>query len=436
MKRITILGAGIAGLTTALHLAQAGLEVDVIEARDRIGGRIWTVHDDAVDAPIELGAEFVHGRVEQLFRYATPGQIDFDEGKGSFWCEEDNALKLCNFFDQVDDILERMKKHNGADISAQDFLDQQRDIDDRKRRRTTNYIKGFHAADPGNIGVAAINLDTTAEEQTDSDRTFRIHQGYGALVDSLRRQCDRLGVKFYLNHVVTRVDWSGEFVRVQSTHQGNSIEFSGDACVVTLPITILKSSPGTTGYVEFRPPLAEKKDALDGLVMGHVLRVAIVFREPFWSNAAIVGCNDLADMKFLFSDDEWFPTWWTLEPRRVPMLTAWSPAGASERLSGQPRDEVIEVAKTSLAKILGISPKTVQGYFVSAHFHDWISDPFSRGAYSYARVGAADSFRQLGLPLARKLFFAGEATEHTGHHATVHGAIASADRVATEILVS
>jgi len=82
MKRITILGAGIAGLTTALHLAQAGLEVDVIEARDRIGGRIWTVHDDAVDAPIELGAEFVHGKVEQLFRYAMPGQIDFDEGKG------------------------------------------------------------------------------------------------------------------------------------------------------------------------------------------------------------------------------------------------------------------------------------------------------------------------------------------------------------------
>ena len=54
------------------------------------------------------------------------------EGKGSFWCEEDNALKLCNFFDQVDDILERMKKHNGADISAQDFLSQQRDVDNRK----------------------------------------------------------------------------------------------------------------------------------------------------------------------------------------------------------------------------------------------------------------------------------------------------------------
>ena len=434
MPSVSILGAGIAGLSAALHLAQAHFQVDVIEARDRIGGRIWTIQDAALDAPIELGAEFVHGNVPQLFRYSIPGQLDFEAGKGSFWCDENGKLSICNFFDQVEDVLERMKQYKGEDISAQEFLNQQRDVDDLKKHRAIKYIKGFHAADPSDIGVSAINLDTIAEEQTNSDQTFHIRQGYGALVDYLRKQCESLGVKFHLNHTVRKVDWSHDGVRVQMTSASNLVEFASDIAIVTLPVSILQAEPQTESYVEFVPPLREKQMALDRLVLGNVLRVALVFREAFWSNASIVGRNDLVDMKFLFSDDEWFPTWWTLEPRRVPMLTAWSPATASEQLAGKHRDEVTEIARRSLARILKVSPATIEEHFVSSHYHDWISDPFSLGAYSYARVNGVNCFRELGRPLGRKLYFAGEATEFTGHHATVHGAIASADRACAEIL--
>jgi monoamine oxidase len=69
-----------------------------------------------------------------------------------------------------------------------------------------------------------------------------------------------------------------------------------------------------------------------------------------------------------------------------------------------------------------------------AYFHDWQSDPFSRGAYSYGRVGADGAQQVLAAPLEKTLFFAGEATDTSGHNGTVHGAIASGHRAAREIL--
>ena len=71
---------------------------------------------------------------------------------------------------------------------------------------------------------------------------------------------------------------------------------------------------------------------------------------------------------------------------------------------------------------------------VAAHTHDWQADPFSCGAYSYAVAGGAEAPRDLAAPIADTLFFAGEATDFTGHHGTVHGALASGVRAAQEVL--
>ena len=70
----------------------------------------------------------------------------------------------------------------------------------------------------------------------------------------------------------------------------------------------------------------------------------------------------------------------------------------------------------------------------AASFHDWQSDPFSRGAYSYAKVGADGAQKALGAPVENTLFFAGEATDTSGHNGTVNGAIASGYRAAAEII--
>lgn len=209
MRRVIVVGAGVAGLSAAIRMAEASLEVELVEARERIGGRVWTEHPSGIEAPVELGAEFVHGKVDEIWRYQRPGKIDLYEGLGSRWCEQDGKLAICDFFEQVNEVLGRVSKYSGPDIPFQQFLDNLGEIQPQVRQRTLNYVMGFHAADPREIGVKAIQIDSEAEERTEGNRTFRIRQGYDALIRNLQWECERLGVRISLGEVVRRIDWGG-----------------------------------------------------------------------------------------------------------------------------------------------------------------------------------------------------------------------------------
>ena len=120
-------------------------------------------------------------------------------------------------------------------------------------------------------------------------------------------------------------------------------------------------------------------------------------------------------------------------PAKLPIIVGWAPFRCAEKLSGQSREFVIQRSLESLASVLQIDVRTLQDSLDGAFFHDWQSDPFSRGAYSYAKVGADGAQQSLGRPLDNTLFFAGEATDTSGHNGTVHGAMASGYRAAADI---
>lgn len=141
-------------------------------------------------------------------------------------------------------------------------------------------------------------------------------------------------------------------------------------------------------------------------------------------------------MSFLFSHDEWFPTWWTALPAELPIITGWAPFRCAEKLSGRSRDYVVQRSLKTLSSLLHVKPHQLESLLDAAYFHDWQSDPFSRGAYSYGKVGSDGAQEALASPLQGTLFFAGEATDTSGHNGTVHGAIASGQRAAREILHS
>jgi monoamine oxidase len=141
-------------------------------------------------------------------------------------------------------------------------------------------------------------------------------------------------------------------------------------------------------------------------------------------------------MGFLFSDDKLFPTWWTTMPDKFPLITAWAPFRSAEALSGKSESFVIEKGLRVFANLLGIERRHVDSEFEAAYLHDWQADPFSRGAYSYGKVGSRGAQQTLGSPLAGTLFFAGEATDTSGNNGTVHGAIASANRAVAEMMES
>ena len=200
---------------------------------------------------------------------------------------------------------------------------------------------------------------------------------------------------------------------------------------------LLYRTTGQLGAIEFVPQLpAEKIASLGKVEMGEIVRVVLQFRDRFWER--ITPRNDspksLSEMSFLFSEDEFFPTWWTSMPKKLPIITGWAAFRSAEQLGRLDRSHIIKRSLETLASLVGASLKLIENQLQATYFYDWQRDPFSRGAYSYGKVGASAAQKALAAPVANMLFFAGEATDTTGSNGTVHGAIASGYRAAKEII--
>src|SRR5262249_27162921 len=125
MKRLDaiIIGAGAAGLAAAMELVKAGRRIAILEARDRIGGRIHTGHDPAWPLPIERGAEFIHGKPRQTFDILSRAAIGAYDVVDTHWRQTNGRLiRQGNFWSKIEDVFERIDRHRGADLSFQQFM--------------------------------------------------------------------------------------------------------------------------------------------------------------------------------------------------------------------------------------------------------------------------------------------------------------------------
>jgi len=438
---VIVVGAGAAGLSAAVDLARAGVSVIILEARNRVGGRMFTQRDPVCHAPIEFGAEFIHGLPPEIWEPLQARNAKIEEVSGEPWCFQKGRLRSCDFFSEVDDILKKMDD-GSADESFLSFLKRCCDPknDPKKQKayeRALAYVTGFNAADPDRVGVHWLVQGMRAEEQIEGDRAFRAANGYQDLLDIFCGELSRQDIQIQTEIVVKSVRWSQGRAEINAHRAGESQRFEAERLLVTIPLGVMKAAADDEGAVRFEPALPRTKlDALAKLEMGKVIRVTLRFKNRFWDEIPAPG-NDrrnLSDMGFLFSDDEWLPTWWTTMPSRLPIITGWAPFRSAERLSGQSESFVVHRCLQTLAKLLNVTIEQITSWFEVAYSHDWQNDPFSRGAYSYGAVGSDGAQEALARPVVNTLFFAGEATDRTGHNGTVHGAIASGRRAAKEIL--
>ncbi len=431
---VVIIGAGVAGLTAARLLADAGLRVLLLEARDRVGGRVWTTHSrDGV--PVELGAEFIHGRPPEIFDLVRSADLEVREVDGPEWVQVNGRLQRSeDFFNRIQSITENINDH-GPDRSFAKFLDDCCAGEDEAKLWALEYVEGFHGALAERISVHSLVRGRKAEEEIEGSRAFQFVHGYESLLNVLQAALPSNLVSIRLNTVAKVVRWAKHDVRLQAQTPSGTAEFTAPRAVVTLPLGVLQMPLSAPGAVCFEPALEEKTSSMLLLYMGQAIRISLLFSQRWWEQVAPSGEKPgaLRDMSMVFSHQEWFPTWWT-RVTSAPILTGWAASRRGERLSGKPAAFIKDRALESLANLFEFPRRTLEAMLQSWYVHNWQSDPYARGSYSYVGVGGESAQAQLAEPVADTLFFAGEATNSQGHHATVHGAIATGERAAREIL--
>jgi monoamine oxidase len=440
-RDVLIIGAGVAGLAAARELSRDGLNVSVLEARDRIGGRVFPICDDDSAGPIELGAEFVHGRPPGILQIAEAARLTLCEVPQRHWQLRDGHLvNSSEFWSELEEIMDEMKRIGERDLSFKEYLDRYgRDKSTEAKSIATMFVEGFNAARADVISVKSLVRQNDASDLIDGDRQFRIQGGYGRVTDWLHHESASRGASFHLNAIVEEVRWMSHHVEVTANTEHGRQAFEASQAVVTLPLGIMQATNSTTGAVRFTPDLPAKKEAARALMMGHALKINLRFREAFWERLSVKtasGVEKLTDLNFIHAPGESIPTWWTQLPRRSSILVGWAGGPSAEELIQVEEHTLIDSALISLQHILAVSRSQIESLLVAAGTHNWSVDPFTRGAYTYAAVGGADAQQELARPVNNTLFFAGEATNTEGHTGTVHGAIATGLRAAREIIES
>lgn len=424
---VVVIGAGAAGLAAAAALAESGISVYVLEARDRLGGRILTHCDPSFSVPIELGPEFIHGRAPATMTLlARSGGIALDTAGTRLTVRDGKPTSRANAFADVRRLMQEVDALSEPDLSVEDFLARHaRDPSlDAARAYARMMVEGFDAADPRRASVRAIAREWGGMEGGQS----RPARGYGALVAQLSRALDAAGGRVRLQTLVRSVEWREGLARIVGSGTAGPLELCARCALVTLPVGLLQLPPEAPGSVRFVPPIEEKADALRGLALGHVVKVVLRFRRAFWED---LDGGRYRDAGFLHVPQGDFPTIWTALPARVPLLTAWSGGPRAQRLAERSREELIEEALQTVQSVFRAGPEA-RDELAAAYFHDWQQDLYTQGAYSYVTVGGCGAPEALARPLGTTLFFAGEATngEESG---TVEAALQSGLRAAREI---
>jgi monoamine oxidase len=416
---VLVLGGGAAGLAAARTLVAEGVDVAVLEARGRFGGRVATVRAED-DEPIELGAEFVHGRAPRTTAIAEESDLELrGHATAQRWLRDGalvEAPDLARSLHEAAKAAYVIARGDGdrsfaAALAAAGCAEPGRSL-------ALEYVQSFQAADSDRISARALAMGDLGD-----DSTRRFTTGYGGLVDAL---VDRLPPEArHLKTVVQSVRWSrgSAAVRVSSSPgQPPTHGFASARLVVALPLGVLDD-------VQFLPAVPSKEDDLRRLAMGDAVRLVLRFREPFWRERAPAPA-------FFHLPHAAFPVCWTGPRADSNLVVAWAGGPAARALRGLGVPGLTDRALAVLSEAFGVRRSTLDRTFAEARSHDWGSDPFSRGAYSYPLVGGFEAGRSLAAPVEDTLFFAGEATCDPPENGTVEGALESGVRAAREVLRS
>lgn len=411
-KSVLVVGAGMAGLSAARSLADAGWPVRVIEARDRIGGRVHT--DRAWGVPLDMGASWIHGAAgNPLVELANKAQARLVPTDYYGWAQLavdprlpplDYDKKTWRRFverarDQVDD---------GSLAAAVNAAAAADGLSDYDRAQLAFYvateIEDEYAASADQL--SALTFDQGTYTAGDQDV---ITSGYDALPKLLAD-----GLHVVLNSPVTAIVRRDDSVTVRTA--GRS--FEGPAAIVTIPLGVLK-----TGAVTFDPPLPDAQArAVNALGFGVLSKSYFRLNRRTWE-------AENAFYEYLGPEPGLWSQWFALPVAAGPIMLAFNAGDRGRSVETSSQQDLMTSALPVIRQLFGadVSP-------VEVRTSGWAADPYARGSYSFHAPGSGlDDRRRLQEPIGDRLFLAGEAIG-VDNPATVTGAVASGRHAAGEVM--
>lgn len=422
-----VIGAGVAGLTAARLLTKAGRRVVVLEARDRVGGRVTT--DRRFGLVTDMGASWIHGIADSPVAAAAEA-FDMRTAEFTVGGYQPDSRPIAYYGPDGARL---------SDAAAQAHIDDIHAVD-------ATLLDVVAASDP-DASYRDVTEEALAAQQWDEERTQRVREylehraeeQYGAWIEDLAAHgldddviegdevvfpdgYDRLprtlaeGLDIRLIHVVSRVQWSAERVAVATDHG----VFSADRVVITVPVGVLQS-----GDFVIEPPLPEPvAGALSRLTMNAFEKVFLRFANRFWDDGVYA-------IRQQGPEARWWHSWYDLTPLHdVPTLLTFAAGPAAVETRDWPEDRIVESVLAQLRRLYGDRVEAP----THVHITDWQDDPFAHGSYAYMMRGSTTSDHDdLATPVGGVLHLAGEAT-WTDDPATVTAAMLSGHRAAENVL--
>lgn len=409
VDRVVVVGAGIAGLAAAAHLHSAGVRCVVLEARDRLGGRMHTV--DLSGVPVDLGASWIHHPIgnplSALFDHhglardagnpiPTLTAYDERERRRLDHAETEALLDLVvgGFGEAIGSLQKRLPPNATAVHAIETFIEERR-LSGAEARRARQALLAEIEADAGdradNRALAGLGDEETYAGDLFGDLP---RAGYRSVVEALAAPLD-----VRVNSEVVSVEVMGDAVAV--TCADGSVQ-SGTHAIVAVPLGVLKS-----GRPQFHPPLPQSvQAAIAGIGFGRYEKIALRFDPAFWR-------DDLSHL-LVFRSDDAEPAMWLFDLDAFgagPVLCAHLFHSLTPYVLDRTPIDAVRWLTDLLSEVFGHAVPAPIATAVTS----WAHDRFACGAYSHGADPAM--FDVLGQPIWGRLILAGEHTsrDRTGY---------------------
>lgn len=428
---VIIVGAGAAGLMAARELSKAGKTVVILEARNRIGGRMHSLTFNSIPQHVEAGAEFIHGNLPFTIQLLKEAGINYVEAGGEIVEVRHKEMEEMDDYVETDKEFRKKLEKLETDMTVDDFLETYFSEDKyaNLRKSVIRFIQGYEAADTSRASILSMKDDLVGNRDEDQ---YRVEGGYKFMYDYLLKECIANGCMLHFLSVVKHI--TSDEKQVNAITAGGE-SYSADQVLITVPLGVLQADNKQEACIDIPVLSKQHISLLRNMGYGQVIKILLAFNHPFWQDGVVEEMvhKNMDDVSFIFSDAA-IPTWWTQIPQKSNLLTGWLAGPRSLKFRELNDGEILDKAIHALSLIFKLSETVLRDQLTDSLVCNWPADPFSLGAYSYPTLYTKEAQELFKTPVNGNIYFAGEAFYQGPYAGTVEASLTNAINVSHQML--